>query len=91
MSQNFLISWKYMSSLLFAKCFALQFTKETLTALLFILIVPVFRLDYLKVLRVFSLLYKLTTFNKTLFIIKSVLYDSFIKLGLDPVVPLEKR
>ena len=79
-----------MSSLLFAKCFALQFTEETLTALLFILINPVSRLDFLKILKVFSLLYQLTISDKTLLIIKSVLYDSPIKLGLDPVVPLEK-
>ena len=90
MSLNFHISWNGMSDLPFAKCFTLQFTKETLTTLLFILIDPVFRLDCLKVLMVIRLLYQLTISDKTIFDRFSVLSDSAIKLGLDPVIPLEK-
>ena len=91
MSLNFHISWNGMSDLPFAKCFTLQFTKETLTTLLFILINPIFRLDCLKVLMVFRLMYQLTISDKTMFDRFSVLSDSTIKLGLDPVIPLEKR
>ena len=90
MSLNVHISWNGMSDLPFAKCFTLQFTKETLTTLLFIRIDPVFRLDCFKVLMVFRLLYQLTISDKTIFDRFSVLSDSTIKLGLNPVIPLEK-